>query len=277
MAQLIATIIDVGWGDSIFIECRDDAGNEHYALIDSNDTTYYLSSFLFLKRYFEKKKINIKKNKPIFTYVFLSHAHSDHGSGLKRILREFGTKSFLYSKSANWSSMSDLIRYANRSKNVMHHQSIDSSKQLPPLGSVAVEILWPPHNYTDDRNENNNSLVLSFAVNNNDSFLFTGDAEDDVWHTIAASIPPTTKLFKVPHHGSVNGSFDTHGNSSWIDHCPAGAYLGISSHVKPFKHPDREVIDLFNQKNRDFFRTDKHYHLTFATDGTTTSVQYSHV
>ena len=58
---------------------------------------------------------------------------------------------------------------------------------------------------------------------------------------------------------------------------PAEAYLGISSHVKPFKHPDREVIDLFNQKNRDFFGKDKHYHLTFATDGTTTSVQYSHV
>lgn len=276
MGMLKAIVIDVGWGDSIILESQNNNGDTYFALIDSNDTTYLRSSYVFLKRYFEKKNIDVTNIKPVFEYVFLSHGHSDHGKGLKRILREFGAQRFLYPKSTNWSSMSHLIKYCNRSSNVLHHQSIDSSKVLPQLGGANVNILWPTHNYINLDNENNNSLVLSFELNNI-SFLFSGDAEDEVWDSISNNIPPNTHFFKVPHHGSINGSLDQNGGPSWLDDCPQNAYLGISSHIRPHNHPHQQVIDLFNQNNREFFRTDEHYHLTFETDGIDTTVQYSHV
>lgn len=275
MASINITLIDVGWGDSIFIESIDDNGKSFYGLIDSNDTVKYKSSLIFLKRFFEKKGIVIAEEKPIFEFVILTHAHSDHGQGLKGIMKEFGTKRFWYPKSINWSSLLYLIQYCNRSNNVEFHQSIDDTKILPNLGDATMDVIWPPYGHISN-DENNNSIVIVIELNGK-SFLLTGDAEEEVWENIANSIPNNTEFFKVPHHGSKNGTFDVNGDSKWLINTPQSAILGISSHVKPFSHPDPEVIDLFNNNNRTYFRTDEHYHITISSDGTTTTVKYSHV
>ena len=57
MAELKITLIDVGWGDSILLESVDAAGIAHLALIDSNDTTNFRSSEIFIKRYLERARI----------------------------------------------------------------------------------------------------------------------------------------------------------------------------------------------------------------------------
>jgi hypothetical protein len=55
MSTLSVTLIDVGWGDSLLIESRDNS-DSHYALVDSNDTSSSRSSHIFLKRFFEKTR-----------------------------------------------------------------------------------------------------------------------------------------------------------------------------------------------------------------------------
>jgi competence protein ComEC len=137
-----------------------------------------------------------------------------------------------------------------------------------------MQVLWPPYN-TIDHNENNNSIVLVLTLGNI-SFVLTGDAEEDVWSQIAGQIPGNTRFFKVPHHGSVNGTFDDNGNTPWFNNCPVNAHLGISCHISRHVFPDQEVIDLFETNNRSYFRTDNHYHLTFHTDGNSVNVKYSH-
>jgi len=274
MAKLNATLIDVGWGDSILIEFEDQNVSPLYGLIDSNDTSTLRSSYIFLKKFFERKGITIEDSRPLFEFVLLSHAHTDHGQGLKAILREFGTKNFWYPQSLNWSSMADLIRFANQSPSVEHHQSIDDTKIFQPFGQASRKVLWPPRHHRDPNSENNNSVVLSLCFNNV-TFIFTGDAEESVWGQIA-NIPANTQFFKVPHHGSRNGTFDSQNNTPWFNNCPSNAKLGISSHVRPFSHPHQDVVDLFNSNSREFYRTDEHYHVTFSTDGTTTNVKYSH-
>ena len=117
MKELYVTLIDVGWGDSIFLEYHDSNSPNLYALIDSNDTTYNRSSFIFIKKYFERQGIDIDSSKPIFDFILLSHAHTDHGEGLKAIMRYFGTKNFWYPKSLKWSSLAYLLQYSNRSSN----------------------------------------------------------------------------------------------------------------------------------------------------------------
>jgi L-ascorbate metabolism protein UlaG (beta-lactamase superfamily) len=207
MSRLTVTMIDVGWGDSIFLESEDSNGKLSFALIDSNDTTEYRSSFIFLKKYFERKFGKLPTTKYLFDFVLLSHAHADHGQGLKAVMKQFGTHYFWYPKSLEWSAIKELISFANRSVNIEHHQSIDATKLLSKFGDVAMEILWPPYNQIDKKNENNNSIVLHLKLNGV-SFFLTGDAEADVWAQIAQKIPPSTQFFKVPHHGSVNGTFD---------------------------------------------------------------------
>ena len=272
MAILKVTLIDVGWGDSILLE-SEDGGTTRYGLIDSNDTSTLRSSYIFLRRYFEKAGIDIDESKPIFQFVLLSHAHTDHGQGLKALMREFGTENFWYPKSLRQGMLGNLLRFANRSTNVDWHEALHTDKVLPNFGPAQMSILWPRDNGINT-NENNNSVVLVLRLDRV-SFVMTGDAERDVWLEIATSIPQSTRFFKVPHHGSINGTFDND-TAVWFDDCPNTAKLGISSHVRPFEHPDQEVIDLFDSNNRRYYRTDVQYHLTFETDGRRTSVMYWH-
>ncbi|MCK5198207.1 MAG: MBL fold metallo-hydrolase, partial [Spirochaetales bacterium] len=240
METFSLTLIDVGWGDSILLEF-DNGSYSSFGLIDSNDTQRFSSSFIFLKKYFERKMYPYKNHKPIFEFVLLSHAHTDHGQGLEPIMREFGTKQFWYPKSIQWSGLSTLIRFANRSSNVIHHQSIDKSKILCNLGSVKLEILWPEYDKIDHNNENNNSIIL-LCTYNNTKFLLTGDAEAETWEKIADLLPNDINFIKVPHHGSVNGTFTNNNKTPWLDKVTTNTILGISSHIRPFEHPHQKVI-----------------------------------
>ena len=272
MSSLRVTLIDVGCGDSILLEATDRHGDVHFGLIDANDTTYLRSSFIFLKRFFETKKIN----QPLFfDFVLLTHEHSDHAQGLKSILREFGAKRFWYPKSLSLSSFANLIRFANRSARVQHHESVNSGKILPQFGDVSMEVLWPPWN-TIDSNPNNNSVVLLLRLGNV-AVVLTGDAEETVWTQIAPSIPADTEFFKVPHHGSENGTFDRAGNLCWLPNCPATARLGISTHITPHQLPDQKVLSAFSGQGMTAVqRTDEHHHITFETDGQSSWASYSH-
>lgn len=270
MSFLRMTMIDVGWGDSLFLEADDAQGVIHYALIDSNDTSNYASSRIFLKRYFEKQRIDVGASKPIFDFVILSHNHSDHGQGLKALMRDFGTGDFWYSKSNKSGTLANLIRYANRSNNVGDHEAIDTTKMLPDFGQSAMTLLWPKRK-APESDENNNSIVLQLELGDV-SFVLSGDAEEDVWNEIADQIPTNTRVFKIPHHGSRNGFFAGNGQANWLDRLPnAQTVLGISGHVVPFNHPHDDVIDELEnsgfRSGQEYFRTDVHYHVSFETDG----------
>jgi competence protein ComEC len=265
--KLRVTMIDVGWGDSILIEAPLGDGNSRYGLIDSNDSTYLQSSFIYLKRYFERHDINYKDtSKPVFDFVALTHAHSDHARGLKKIFREFRTKRFWYPKSKNWTALTELLRYANRyTQKVNYHEAVDDQKNPFMLGDVKVSFLWPRRNDIK-YDENNNSVVLLLEVGNV-SVVLTGDAEEEVWEDIAGEIPDNTLFFKVPHHGSVNGTFGNGDSTPWLDKCPKHAVLGISSHVKPFEHPHDKTVKKFESEGFQYYRTDSNYHITFETNG----------
>lgn len=276
---LRVTLVDVGWGDSLLVEAKDADGTWHYGLIDSNDTSTLRSSHIFLKRFFERRirQFRLPDARPVFDWVLLSHAHADHGQGLKKILRDYGTRQLWYPKTHSAAVFfTDLLRYAGRSTRVQHHQAIDSTKSLPGFGQATMQILWPPHN-TISSNENNNSVVLLLEVGDI-SMVLTGDAEADVWASgLAAQLPSNVIFFKVPHHGSENGVFHHGGTTPWLDQVPASTCLAISSHIRPFSHPSDRVVAELDARGVSCFRTDEHYHVTVGTDGVGRSVKYSHV
>lgn len=274
MSKLRVIMLDVGWGDSILIESEDNQGNPHFAVVDSNDTSSNRFTLNFLKRRLQTRGIDYRSQKHFLDFVLLTHAHTDHGQGLKAVMKEFGTKEFWHSKSSNWSSMGNLLSYARRSSNVAHHQAIDDNRDLPDFGDVKLDVLWPIEGNPSEADENNNSVVITLTLGNT-TFLLSGDAEKEVWQHIAPQIPANTSFFKVPHHGSVNGSFDGR-NPAWLNQCPNNAVLGISCHIGRFGHPHQRVIDLFQNQARTYLRTDKHYHLIFETDGQTTQKYFHH-
>lgn len=272
MSQLKIILIDVAWGDSIFLEATDSQGNEHYALIDSNDTTHYKSSLIFLRKYFQRKLGTSKIEKPMFDWVMLSHAHLDHGQGLKEIMRTLGTQNLYYPKSIANTSLAHLQQYANRVN--ISHQAIDNTRVFPNLGDAKVNILWPQQGNALLPDENNNSIV--FTVTQADrTAVFTGDAEEEVWKSIGTQIPKDTVFFKVPHHGSRNGSLDHAGNPTWLQHCPPDTLLGMSTHNRPYNHPHQNVLNAFKNAGYKSIRTDENYHLEITLNASGVSAKYS--
>ncbi|MBN2524208.1 MAG: MBL fold metallo-hydrolase [Bacteroidales bacterium] len=272
MSQLKIILIDVAWGDSIFLEAKYGNNRESYALIDSNDTANYKSSLIFLKKYFQRKFGSSRIDKPLFEWIMLSHAHLDHGQGLKEIMRTFGAKKFYYPKSIENSSLAHLQQYANRSG--IEHQHLDDNRAFPDFGDARVKVLWPRYNEAPSDNENNNSIVLAISQSNKTCML-TGDSEEEVWNEIKNKIPANTVFFKVPHHGSRNGSLDAAGHGTWTTNCPHTALLGISTHNRPFNHPHQEVLNEFASQHYEYVRTDDNYHLEVVLDDNPLHPKYS--
>lgn len=282
MSHLHVTLIDVGWGDSLLLEVSQ-AGSPRprFALIDSNDNADrdYWPAYNFLRKHFGLRDIDTTK--PFFDFVMLTHDHSDHGSGLKRIMKEYGTRNFWYPRVKVEDSVvvANLQAYANHPSVNIHHQAVDSNTELGKFGDANMDILWPFPNQIDN-NPNNNSIVLSLTLNGM-SILLTGDAEGKVWQQIGGQIPPNIVAFKVPHHGSKNGTI--HNNTfPWVEPLDAAAtraHLGISCHPtfpNRFNFPDRDVIARFEQSHFEYCRTDMHYHITYVVDENGFKVRYSH-
>jgi competence protein ComEC len=249
MAELNVTLIDVGWGDSIFIEHIDENDEPHFALIDSNDKEFERSAEIFLKKYLRREGIKYKDNKPNFEFVMISHWHEDHVSGLKRIIRNFGTRRLYYPKTQNSALMNSMTSFADseaykvRNKWSMSHQSIHSNKIMQPFGDVQMNVLWPTRTHVDP-DENNNSIVLQMTLDNV-KYLLTGDAE-----------------------------------RPWLDRTNRLVSLGVSGHIGRFTLPHPDVIKLFQNRPRDYYRTDYDYHLTFNTKGNNrkkVDVKYSRI
>ena len=286
MSYLKVTLIDVGWGDSILIEASDGNSRPRFAIIDSNDNAEreYWPTRNFLRKHFGNRENEFTVEKPFFDFVMISHDHSDHGTGLKRIMKDYGTNNFWYPKVVRDESViiTHLQDYTDHHNVNINNQAIDTEDELESLGDVSMEILWPPP-FTPDQiepNPNNNSIVLLLTIGEV-SFLLTGDAEGEVWNHIASDIPQNTKVVKVPHHGSRNGIL--HGNTSplidRLDTFADKARLGISCHPNypnRFDFPHQEVLNRIGQRPYDYFRTDLHYHVTFAAENNQVRVIYSH-
>ncbi len=284
MSYLSVTLIDVGWGDSILVEASDPASTRpRFALIDSNDNADrdYWPTWNFLRKQFGLREAEFKVTKPFFDFVMLTHDHSDHGSGLKRIMQEYGTQRFWYPKVNEENSViiATLHAYANHASPPIAHQAVDSNYIPGSLGETSLDFLWPPPD-TIDPNPNNNSIVLTLSLNGK-TILLAGDAEGKVWQQIAAQIPPDTVVFKVPHHGSSNGTI-YHDGFPWLerlDTFPNAAHLGISCHPtfpNRFGFPDQDVLARFRQRPYPWYETDLHYHITFTIDQADLKIKYSH-
>jgi beta-lactamase superfamily II metal-dependent hydrolase len=147
------------------------------------------------------------------------------------------------------------------------------------FGSVSLDVLWPPEDLSDD-DQNNHSVVLA-ATLGKVTFILSGDATAEVWPQIVRRLPKTVRVFQVPHHGAHNGTFAGNNTTPWLDHIvrikPAVQAV-ISSHTRPFNHPNPTVIKALAGTNPPIqsFRTDLHYHVCVSTDGAGVSISYSH-
>lgn len=185
--QLVLTIIDVGQGDAILLQCP----SKETMLVDAGDVDHGSRVVDYLGQR-GIHKIDL---------LVATHPHADHIGGMPAVL-EYMTVGQVWD--SNYNSGSPLqrrwlkmikergIRYGQPAAGTVHDFS-----------GVKVEVIAPVRMLSDtDSDANNNSLVLRISYRQF-SALLTGDMETEERQTVRNWQPCT--VIKMAHHGSRNG------------------------------------------------------------------------
>ena len=238
--------VDVGQGDCTLIQTPTnksiliDGGGSEFGNFDVGES--------ILLPYLLDRRITT------IDYMLISHADSDHISGLFAIIENLNVKNIIISKqgenSANLKTLNQLVKDKNIKITIAKNGDYIQIDKYSYL-----EILFPEDELIKDNVLNNNSIVAKFHYENF-SMLFTGDIEEVAENRICEMYEDTNKLnatiLKVAHHGSKTSS--TQRFLELVN--PKIAFIGVGENNK-FGHPNDEVIERLKQYTNLIYRTDE--------------------
>lgn len=132
--------------------------------------------------------------------VFISHDHSDHSGGLKRLADNYEVKT-VYSAAMHTSE--DNIEETTASLG-LKHELLNTGDKFSISDKIYFEILAPLA--LDHSRENNNSMVMMLHANGK-KVLFTGDMEFPEEATLLdGSTDLKADVLKVSNHGNPDAS-----------------------------------------------------------------------
>ncbi|MCD7814489.1 MAG: ComEC/Rec2 family competence protein [Lachnospiraceae bacterium] len=202
---LTVTCIDVGQGDGALIQLPDGTN----CLIDGGSSSvsglweYRISQVV---KYYGIGRLD---------YVFLSHADSDHISGIEEYLEDYlpgfagsnahgiTLKNLILPPTADAGDFADLKEYAEKLGIPVF--GMEAGAALGSTSSWSLTCLAPDSlALSGDKNEDSMVLLLQYGAFR---MLFTGDLEGESERTLASSgADLTCDVLKVGHHGSKGAS-----------------------------------------------------------------------
>lgn len=241
--QLKVHFIDVGQADSILIQ----QGNENM-LIDAgnNDDENTLKNYL--------ASLGVKELK----YAIATHPHEDHIGSMDYIMNSLKVGQIYAPKvTASTKTYENLV---NAVKNKGMQFKVPSVGETFYVGQAKCTILAPNNSTYDDLN--NYSIVVKVEFGNN-SFLFTGDAEEtSEKEMLSKGLNLKADVLKVGHHGSRTSSSDAFLNAV----NPKYAVISVEKN-NDYGHPNSETLARLNSRKVDVYRTDIHGTVIAVSDG----------
>lgn len=242
--------LDVGQGDAILIQSQGEA-----MLIDAGEKDQGST----VNAYLEQE--NIKSLK----YIICTHPHSDHIGGMAEVIREYNADDiFLGKQKYDTDTYNNLISLAEK-KNItkIYPKAGDTYK----LGGSSFEFLTPlGKDYGD--NTNNYSLVIKLT-NGKNSFLFTGDMEEEAEKDLLSEgWDLETDVLKVGHHGSLTSSSLEFLRA--VD--PVYAVISVGKD-NSYGHPSSITLANLEDEDVQVYRTDVMGTVTMNSDGNNISVK----
>lgn len=246
-SKLIVHFLDVGQGDSIFIELP----NGKTMLVDAGEN-YHGQGIIDYVQTIGYHKLD---------YVVATHPHEDHIGSMPYIVRNFEIGSiYMPDVTANTATFESLLK-AIKAKG-LRVKNGRTGVHIIKDGELTADIIAPDK--PDESNLNNSSIVLLLTFGNV-SYLLTGDAETKELNAIRADMHAT--VLKAGHHGSKTSTTQT-----LLKKISPSVTVISCGKNNDYGHPHAEVLKMLKSVNSSVYCTDRDQTVIVATDGSSLTV-----
>lgn len=234
--------MDVGQGDATLIQCSGE-----YMLIDAGDNSQGTRIQAYLK------KLGVEK----LDYLVLTHTDSDHIGGADVIISKFDVETVFLSDYKKDNSTYEDLMSALKYKHLTH--SLPELGRNYTLGNATITFIAPNDTY-DAPNNSSLALVVEHGAN---SFLFTGDCEEQAEKDILeAGYDVDCDVYKLGHHGSATSNSEDFLNAITPEYGVVSCEEGNS-----YGHPHAEPLNRLRAMGTLLFRTDEQGTVIAYSDG----------
>lgn len=195
--------------------------------------------------------------------VVATHPHADHIGGTAAVIDAFDVRQVVMPRVSE-SDTPTTKTYENLLQSIADKgltiTPAEPGDELLSSGGAVLTVLAP--NGKDYGDLNNYSVVLRLTYGE-DSFLFTGDAEEESEEEmLSLDWPLTATVLKCGHHGS-----ETSTSPAFLD-AVSPQYAVISCGVdNDYGHPDAVTLEKLEAAGAEVFRTDLQGTILASTDG----------
>ncbi len=247
---LLVAFLDVGQGDSIFIE----APNGNQMLIDGGSNGKILER-LNEEMGFSDRTIDV---------VLATHPDKDHIGGLVDVLERYEVGTFVENGAKNDTAV--YRRLESRVREIAVDREIARRGMVFDLGDGVRFFTLYPFGDVSGFKETNDGSIVGILQYGNTRFVLTGDASKKVEYQILSKDEDILKsdVLKAGHHGSRTSS------SPEFIKSISPEYVVISAgENNSYGHPHKEVVSTFEEANVKIKRTDQAGTVRFISDGET--------
>lgn len=240
--NLTVHYLDIGQGDSIFLELPD----SHTMLIDAADKNYGEGIVEYINNCGYSK----------IDYLIATHPHADHIGSMQYVVENMDIGSVYMPKvSATTNTYENLLTAI--SDKGLKIKSATAGMSIIDENGLTIDVVAPLT--IDEDNLNNCSIILKLTYKNN-SFLFTGDAEEEELETITADI--YADVLKVGHHGSETST--TEEFLTLVN--PSIAVISVGKDNE-YDHPHKSTMTYLEDFGCEIYRTDEDKTVIVSSDG----------
>lgn len=235
--------LDVGQGLSILVQ----SGGENL-LYDGGDTSHSDEVVEYLHN----------QNVENIDYMISSHYDADHLGGLLKCLQNFSVENIL---GADYYQGTDLyMDFVNAATANAISIQYPKPGDTFSFGTGSFTVLAPSG--IDPNDSNKNSVVIRLT-NGNNSFLFTGDAEEtSEQDMISTGRSLDCDVLSLAHHGSQSSTTWDFLEAS----TPSWAVISCGTDNR-YGHPSADTMGRLSSMNIPVFRTDKQGTIVALSDG----------
>lgn len=243
--KMLVHYIDVGQGDCILIQV-----NNKNLLIDSGPKSDKKKFLNYLN------SLNLKK----LDYVIATHPHEDHIGNMANVINSYKITDFyapkIQSNTKTFENMVDALKSKKLKINVIKR----GTSTINLGNNTRVTIFSPTKN--DYENLNNYSPVMKIEYGKT-SFLFTGDAQNDIEKEILSNNDDiSADILKIGHHGS-----STSTSENFLK--KVNPSIGVISvgEGNVYNHPNDDILERLKKNEITIYRTDTNGTIILSSDG----------